>query len=61
MDTVFDNREKAKKHLNNQVPPFVIKADGLASGKGVLVTNSLKEANEFLDMIFDGKISKDIA
>ncbi len=57
MDKIFDNRENAKKHLNNQVNPFVIKADGLASGKGVLVTDSLKQANEFLDMIFDGKIS----
>ncbi len=56
MDIVFENREMAKKHLNNQVPPFVIKADGLASGKGVLVTESLKQANQFLDMIFDGKI-----
>ncbi len=57
MDKVFDNRENAKKYLNDQVPPFVIKADGLASGKGVLVTDSLKQASEFLDMIFDGKIS----
>ena len=57
MDKVFDNRENAKNHLKHQLPPFVIKADGLASGKGVLVTDSLKQANEFLDMIFDGKIS----
>ena len=35
---------------------YVIKADGLAAGKGVLVTESLKEANDFLDMIFDGKV-----
>ena len=55
-DEVFDNRDDAKKYLRGQLPPFVIKADGLASGKGVLVTKSLEEANDFLDMIFDGKI-----
>ncbi|MDR1005372.1 MAG: phosphoribosylamine--glycine ligase [Bacteroidales bacterium] len=42
--------------LQTMTPPFVLKADGLASGKGVLIINDLEEAKaELKSMLFDGK------
>jgi phosphoribosylamine--glycine ligase len=41
---VFDQLEAALDHLRSSSPPFVIKTDGLAAGKGVLVTSSLTDA-----------------
>jgi phosphoribosylamine--glycine ligase len=40
----FTEAEPALAHLDTLAPPFVIKTDGLAAGKGVLVTESLTEA-----------------
>ncbi len=40
----FDDAEDALEFLAGMVPPFVIKTDGLAAGKGVTVTDSLTEA-----------------
>jgi phosphoribosylamine--glycine ligase len=39
----------AHAHLERIEPPFVVKADGLAAGKGVLVTESSKEAKAWVD------------
>lgn len=41
---VFDHLDGALAHLRSVEPPYVIKTDGLAGGKGVLVTWSLEEA-----------------
>jgi phosphoribosylamine--glycine ligase len=40
----FDAVEPAHAMLDTLTPPFVVKTDGLAAGKGVLVTDSLAEA-----------------
>jgi phosphoribosylamine--glycine ligase len=40
----FDNAEDALKYLENADFPIVLKADGLALGKGVLICNTLEEA-----------------
>jgi phosphoribosylamine--glycine ligase len=44
----FSEYEKAREYLQNQKPPIVIKADGLAQGKGVIVTESIEEAEKTL-------------
>ena len=40
----FDDPEKALAHLETAEMPIVLKADGLALGKGVLICNTLEEA-----------------
>ena len=41
--------------LKTLTPPYVLKADGLAAGKGVLIINDLEEASEELKTMLDGK------
>jgi len=41
---VFDDVAAAHAFLDTLAPPYVVKTDGLAAGKGVLVTDSLDEA-----------------
>ncbi|MAM71629.1 MAG: phosphoribosylamine--glycine ligase [Gammaproteobacteria bacterium] len=41
---VFSEEEQAIEYLKNQSMPIVIKADGLAAGKGVIIAQSLDEA-----------------
>ncbi len=43
----FHEPGAASDHLAGRVAPYVVKADGLAAGKGVLVTTSLPQAQEF--------------
>ena len=42
----FSDVDEALKFLDTMKPPYVVKTDGLAAGKGVLVTNSLAEAQQ---------------
>ena len=43
---VFDNAEAALAYVRNTPAPLVVKADGLALGKGVLICKSTQEAEE---------------
>lgn len=45
----FTQVEPAVAFLSTLAPPFVVKTDGLAAGKGVLVTNSRQEARDDIE------------
>lgn len=44
----FDDYEKASVYLSNQKCPIVLKADGLAAGKGVIIATTMEEAQKSL-------------
>lgn len=48
---VFDEPATAHQYLDSQDAPIVVKADGLAAGKGVLVCRSIDEAHQAVDAI----------
>ena len=52
---IFDDAEKAKDFVKSYEKPVVIKADGLAAGKGVIVCKNKDEANEAIDTILTKK------
>ena len=52
---VFDDAIKAKEYVNQIEHDVVIKADGLAAGKGVIVCNSKDEAEKSIEMILVDK------
>ncbi|MCR4841327.1 MAG: phosphoribosylamine--glycine ligase [Lachnospiraceae bacterium] len=51
----FDNPDAAIEYLKTQKMPIVLKADGLALGKGVLICNTLEEAIEGVGTIMTDK------
>ncbi|MNJ42950.1 Phosphoribosylamine--glycine ligase [compost metagenome] len=55
----FDNYDKANRYLDQQKLPIVIKADGLAAGKGVTVAFTREEAEAALKDIMVGKVFGD--
>ena len=55
----FSDYDAAKKYLDEKGAPIVIKYDGLAAGKGVVVAMNEKEADEALrDMLLDAKFGE---
>ncbi len=56
---VFDNPEKAKEYIKEKGAPIVVKADGLAAGKGVVVAQNIEEALEAIDKIMIEKVFGD--
>ena len=50
-----DNMEEGFRFLEQVKAPYVLKADGLAAGKGVLIINDLQEAKDELSKMLDGK------
>ena len=52
----FSEYSRAKKYIEQQTAPIVIKADGLAAGKGVTVASSIPEALDALYHIMEAKI-----
>ncbi|MFW6118136.1 MAG: phosphoribosylamine--glycine ligase [Chloroflexota bacterium] len=53
---IFSSYSEAREYLQEQHPPVVIKADGLAAGKGVIIAGSLPEAEKTLGDIMEAKI-----
>src|SRR6202140_3162750 len=52
----FRAAEPAKAYVRARGAPIVVKADGLAAGKGVVVAQSVAEAEAAIDMMFAGGI-----
>ncbi len=52
----FNNKEKALEYLKECDIPVVIKADGLALGKGVIIAQSLKEAEDAVISMMEDKV-----
>ena len=55
---LFSNQQEALNYINNIPLPIVIKADGLAAGKGVVIANTLEEASEAVRDSFSGKFGE---
>jgi len=55
---IFPNKSEAITFIKNSNYPLVIKADGLASGKGVYICAKINEAIEAIDEIFEGKFGE---
>jgi len=55
---VFKSIEESKKFLKNCNHPIVVKADGLAAGKGVYICENENESINAVNEIFEGKFGK---
>jgi len=56
---IFDDSEKAIRYIKERGAPIVVKADGLAAGKGVIVAKTVQEAGEAVRKILDERIFKE--
>jgi len=56
---IFDSPEEAKYYVEEKGAPCVIKADGLAQGKGVIVAKNIDEAFKAIDLIMVERIFGD--
>ncbi|MGE3871124.1 MAG: phosphoribosylamine--glycine ligase, partial [Pseudorhodoplanes sp.] len=52
----FREAGAAKDYIRTMGAPIVVKADGLAAGKGVVVAETLDQALDAVDMIFGGRL-----
>src|SRR4051794_6133606 len=50
----FTNAKDASDYVHSQGAPIVVKADGLAAGKGVVVAKTVREADDAIAMMFEG-------
>lgn len=50
----FDNADAARNYVHQQGAPIVVKADGLAAGKGVIIARTEAEAIAAIEMCFAG-------
>jgi phosphoribosylamine---glycine ligase len=53
---IFDSADAARIHLRKVGAPIVVKADGLAAGKGVIVASSVEEAERAVTEIMEHKV-----
>ncbi len=54
----FKGASAAKDYVRQKGAPIVVKADGLAAGKGVVVAETIKEAEDAIDMMFGGGLGQ---
>jgi phosphoribosylamine--glycine ligase len=54
----FKGAAAAKDHVHKKGAPIVVKADGLAAGKGVVVAETVGEAEAAIDMMFGGGLGE---
>ncbi|WP_300532290.1 phosphoribosylamine--glycine ligase [Maricaulis sp.] len=54
----FSDAAEAKAFLDTMTPPYVLKADGLAAGKGVVIVESRSDAEEEIDAFLSGKFGE---
>src|SRR5690606_30127521 len=52
----FTSAVAAKDYVRTQGAPIVVKADGLAAGKGVVVADTVEQALQAIDMMFGGTL-----
>jgi phosphoribosylamine--glycine ligase len=52
----FADFVKASEYIQSQKPPIVIKADGLAAGKGVIIAESVKDAQTTIESMMKSKV-----
>ncbi len=53
---IFSSYTEAREYVKQLSPPIVVKADGLAAGKGVTVAGSIKQALDTLANIMEAKV-----
>ncbi|MDI6759015.1 MAG: phosphoribosylamine--glycine ligase [Candidatus Omnitrophota bacterium] len=53
---IFDDADEAKKHIEKIGAPCVVKADGLAQGKGVIVAKTVSEAKAAVSAMIQEKV-----
>ena len=58
---IFINKESSINFIESSNYPLVIKADGLASGKGVYICEKKEEAKEAINEIFAGKFGEEMS
>lgn len=58
LEVTADNLTEGLRYLTELRPPYVLKADGLAAGKGVLILEDLEEAKQELRSMIDGKFGE---
>lgn len=58
LEVTRDNLNEGNQYLQNNKGPYVLKADGLAAGKGVLIVDDREQAKTELDNMLDGKFGE---
>jgi len=54
----FEDQERAVRYVREAGVPLVIKADGLAAGKGAIVTSTMEEALEAVEKVMGGEFGE---
>ena len=58
LTVMASNIDEGERMLDRLAPPYVLKADGLAAGKGVLIIDDLGQAKQELRAMLDGKFGE---